>query len=99
MAALLRAHGGVALGGVTGEKPRPGTDDAARFRGAVRRLRAEAAATGQALLLVTHGDAIGQAVELLTGQTVVDVAFCGWVAFEPDGQGMVCDGVTALTID
>ena len=99
MAAPLRAHGGVALGGVTGEKPRPGTDDAARFRGAVRRLRAEAAATGQALLLVTHGDAIGQAVELLTGQTVVDVAFCGWVAFEPDGQGMVCDGVTALTID
>ena len=94
MRTLLLDQGGVALGAVAGEKPRLGQDDADRFRRAVRRLRAE----GEGVLLVTHGDAIGQAVELLTGQTVVDIAFCGWVAFELEGQ-MACDGVTALTIE
>ena len=97
MRALLIEQDGVELGAVAGEKPRLGQDDAERFRGAVRRLRAQSN-VGQ--LLVTHGDAIGQAVELLTGQTVIDVAFCGWVAFEqPDGRDMVCDGVTSLTLD
>lgn len=96
MRALLLEQDGVALGAITGEKPQLGQNDAERFRGAVRRLRAQ---EGPGLLLVTHGDAIGQAVELLMGQTVVDVAFCGWVAFEPDGRSMACEGVTALTLE
>jgi len=92
MRALLEAEG-VALGAVGGEKPTLGRNDAERFRACVGRLRAPG------VLLVTHGDAIGQAAELLTGQTVVDIAFCGWVAFEEGGRGMETDGVTALTID
>jgi len=91
MRALLEAEG-VALGTAGGEKPTLGRNDAERFRACVGRLRAPG------VLLVTHGDAIGQAVELLTGQTVIDIAFCGWVAFEEGGR-METDGMTALTID
>ena len=39
----------------------------------------------QNVLLVTHGDVIGQTLDIVNGETVFEVDYCAWIIYEEDG--------------
>lgn len=78
----------VSLGGVYGEKPVFGQDDASRIRDVLAEIAAAVGSEGGSVLLVTHGDVVGQWVEMVTRETVVQSDYCAWVVYKaPEASG------------
>mmetsp|Transcript_62791 Transcript_62791/g.167981 ORF Transcript_62791/g.167981 Transcript_62791/m.167981 type:complete len:105 (-) Transcript_62791:96-410(-) len=85
--AVIAAQQGVRLGAVVGEVPCAEDAAAVRFGRVLRSLSAEGSARGLSVLAVSHGEAVGLAVEAATGETVVEAEYCAWAVFECAGAG------------
>ena len=92
-----RALGSATLGQVTGFTPALGDDDAARIRRVLTEIFAStrcAPVLGWQMcdvsvkctrrtgtLVVSHGDVLGQWIEMTTGKTVFSVECCAWTMY------------------
>lgn len=95
---------GVSLGSCCGKKPDAMEVAARRIR---ETLQTALSMDGdsQNVLLVSHGDVLGQAVEMVTGNVVVEAGYCAWVVLKlergiPDAASMLRGwGYTAISLE
>lgn len=99
----------VKLGRIGGDKPEFDENDAARIRAVIGELGSALGRTAgrredaAGWLAVTHGDIIGQAVEMSSGETVLECKLCGWAGFVANDSGKLVRsgqscGVTAVRL-
>lgn len=87
MGVIIReeSDGEATIGKVSGDDFKFGQDDVAVIRSNFNKLKGEILNTSkQNVLLVTHGDVIGQTLNIVNGETVMECNYCDWIIYEED---------------